>query len=1054
MFRPQLVVSDLRRFHIVGVIAGVAAFLAAVNTPAWLQAIENDSPKSGATALPPAAVRTVDFVKDIQPLFSQYCYKCHGPDKQQGGLRLDLKKAALDGGDSGKVIETPKSADSMLVEYVAGVDPDRVMPPKGDRLTAEQVGLLRAWIDQGANWPEDAPGNLLKKSDHWSFQSIRRPSLPAVKNASWVKNPIDAFILAKLELEGIAPAPEADRTTLIRRLYLDLLGLIPSPGEIDEFVHDTHPQAYERLVERILTSPHFGERWGRHWLDLARYADSDGYEKDNPRPHAYRYRDWVIDAINRDLPFDQFTIEQLAGDLLPNATLEQRMATGFHRNTLTNTEGGADQEEFRVAATVDRVNTLGSVWLGMTVGCAQCHTHKYDPLTQREYYQLFAFLNSISEVNIPAPTPDEAEAVAKAKAVFDVEHAPLVAAVTKFEAEQLPTRQVAWEQTLTTMAPADWTVLDPVSVVSQQGATFTRQADGSWLASGTNPERDLYTVTVKTKLGGITGFRLEVLPDEQLPNKGPGRVAHGNFVLSEFNVESAGSEETDARKPVVLKNAKADFEQGASGKGVDFPIAHVLDGKPNTGWAVANQYGVRHVAIFECEAALSAAEQILVFKFDQQHGQQHTIGKFRLSATTATPPLRLDGMPEAVIAALKTPAAERNEAQRTSVAAYYKTVDPELAKLQAAVTLHQQKAPADPGTKAQTVSDLPQPRATHLLIRGDFLRKGDPVSTGTPIVLHPFTGASATATRLDLARWIMDSANPVTPRVTVNLWWQYLFGRGLAATVEDFGIRGEMPSHPALLDWLATELMVQKWSRKAMVQLIVNSATYRQSSRNRPELHERDPKNIWLSHQNRFRLEAEVVRDLYLTASGLLNRRIGGPSVRPPLPPGVAELGYAGSVRWPESTGADKYRRGLYIFFQRTVPYPMLMSFDAPDSNNACVRRERSNTPLQALTLLNDPVFFECAQALGRRAMTEQTASSEERVKHLFRTCLGRIPSDAEASRLWQLHAELKGQIAAQAGAAEKLAGAKPLPGDELETATSVTLSRILLNLDEFVVRE
>lgn len=1020
-----------------------------------LLATASDSPGGGIVDLPAPSKRTIDFVKDIQPLFAQHCYKCHGPDKQQGGLRLDIKKAALEGGDSGNVIEPAKSAESMLIEYVAGIDPDKIMPPKGDRLTAEQIGLLRAWIDQGANWPEDAPGNVLQKSQHWAFQPIRRPPLPGVKNANWVKNPIDAFILARLEREGVEPAPEADRTTLIRRLYLDLLGLIPSPAEIDEFVQDPHPQAYERLVERILTSPHFGERWGRHWLDLARYADSDGYEKDNPRPHAYRYRDWVIDAINRDLAFDQFTIEQLAGDLLPNATLEQRMATGFHRNTLTNTEGGADQEEFRVAATVDRVNTLGSVWLGMTVGCAQCHTHKYDPLTQREYYQLFAFLNSISEVNIPAPTPDEAEVVARAQAAFDIEHAPLVAAVNKFEAEELPSRQAAWEQKLATMPAVDWTVLEPASVVSQQGATFTRLADGAWLASGTNPERDLYTVTIKTTLGGITGFRLEVLPDDQLPNKGPGRVAHGNFVLSEFNVATVGSTGTDDVKSVALKNPKADFEQGANGKGVDFPIAHVLDGNTKTGWAVANKYGVRHVAIFECEVPLTGnGEQTLVFKFDQQHGQQHTIGKFRLSATTAPPPLRLEGMPEEVIAALKIPAADRNEAERKAVATYYKTVDPELAKLQAAVTLHQQKAPADPGTKAQTVSDLPQPRATHLLVRGDFLRKGDPVATGTPAVLHSFTAAAPTATRLDLARWLMDPSNPLTPRVTVNLWWQHLFGRGLVATVEDFGVRGEMPSHPELLDWLATELMVRQWSRKAMVQLVVNSATYRQSSRNRPELHERDPKNVWLSHQNRFRLEAEAVRDLYLTASGLLNRRIGGPSVRPPLPPGVAELGYAGSVRWPESTGADKYRRGLYIFFQRTVPYPMLMSFDAPDSNNACVRRERSNTPLQALTLLNDPVFFECAQNLGRRVMSEQTASGPERVQYLFRICLGRMPTDAEASRLWQLHEELKGQIAAQAGAAEKLAGAKPLPGDELETAVSVALSRILLNLDEFVVRE
>lgn len=1038
----------IRLRHSLGVVLTLVIFSGV------LMAEDRQSPKSTAVTLPIPADRTVGFIEDIQPLFAKHCYQCHGPDKQQAGLRLDLKAAAFDGGDSGKVFEATKSSESLLVEYVAGLDPDKVMPPKGERLSAVEVGLIRAWIDQGAIWPDNAPGNIQKKSSHWSFQPIARPELPPVKNVGWTRNPIDAFILAKLEQEGIEPAPEADRPTLIRRLYLDLLGLIPSPAEIDEYLQDEQPLAYERLVERILTSPHFGERWGRHWLDLARYADSDGYEKDNPRPHAYRYRDWVIDAINRDLPFDQFTIEQLAGDLLPNATLEQRMATGFHRNTLTNTEGGADQEEFRVAATVDRVNTLGAVWLGMTVGCAQCHTHKYDPLTQREYYQLFAFMNSIQEANIPAPTPDETAAFGKARAAYDAEHAPLVAAVTKFETEQLPARQRAWEQTLTVSPLATWVLLEPASVVSQQGATLTRKDDGSWLASGTNPERDLYTITVKTPLTGVTGFRLEVLPDDQLPSKGPGRVAHGNFVLSEFNI-SISTEGNANSQPVALRNALADFEQGHNGKVAEFPIAHVLDGKTNTGWAVANKFGSRHVAIFECESPVTTnGEQVLTFKLDQQHGTQHTIGKFRISTTTARPPLQLEGVPDAVIAALKVNAAERNDLQRAAATDYYKTVDADLAALQSAVKLHQKQAPADPDTKAQVVSELPTPRATHLLIRGDFLRKGDPVSTGTPLVLHPFEPSGPISTRLDLARWIVAPTNPVTPRVTVNLWWQHLFGRGLAAMVEDFGVRGERPSHPELLDWLATELLARKWSRKSLVQLIVNSATYRQSSRNRPELHERDPKNIWLSHQNRFRLEAEIVRDLYLTASGLLNRRVGGPSVRPPLPSGVAELGYAGSIRWPESTGADKYRRGLYIFFQRTVPYPMLMSFDAPDSNNACVRRERSNTPLQALTLLNDPVFFECAQALGRRSISENTASNSNRVNDLFRLALGRTPSDAESSRLWQLHAELKGQIAAQAGAAEKLAGPKPLPGDELETAMSVALSRILLNLDEFVVRE
>ncbi|MDB5390607.1 MAG: Planctomycete cytochrome [Planctomycetaceae bacterium] len=1027
-----------------------------------MSSLWSDPPGNGTdiklrAALPEPARRVVDFIKDVQPLFAKRCYKCHGAEKQEAGLRLDLKQAALAGGDNGKSIEAGKSADSQLVQHVAGVDPDMVMPPKGERLTAIEVGLIRAWIDQGAIWPDSAPGNVVRKSEHWSFQPLKTGSLPVVKSPEWVRNPIDAFIMARLDKEGIAPAVEADRATLIRRLYLDLLGLIPSPTEVDEYLADSDPQAYEHLVQKVLASPHFGERWGRHWLDLARYADSDGYEKDTARPFAYRYRDWVINAINCDQSFDQFTIEQLAGDLLPNATLEQKMATGFHRNTLTNTEGGADQEEFRVAATVDRVNTLGSVWLGVTVGCAQCHSHKYDPFTQREYYQLFAFFNSIQEVNLPAPTSDEVQLYATAKAKFDLEHAPFLDAVRKFETDQLPSRQAAWEQTLGASPLLEWILLQPASVVSLNGATLTGQPDGSWLASGVSPDRDLYTITVKGPLKGITGFRLEVLPDDLLPSKGPGRVAHGNFVLSEFTLGITSGTNVGTSQSIVLKNPKADFEQGANGNKIEFPIANVLDGKSETGWAVANQFGVRHVAVFECAEPMNLDQnQSLVFRLDQQHGMQHTIGKLRLSATAAAPPLRLEGMPDGVVAALKIPAGTRNEMQRMAIAAYYRTVDPELTKLVASAESHQKKAPAEPATKCQMVQELPAQRATTILVRGDFLRKGDPVSVGTPAMLPAAVFDPLKSSRLDLACWLVDPVkNPLTPRVTVNLWWQYLFGRGLVATVEDFGLRGEAPSHPELLDWLATQFVAQKWSRKELIKLIVCSSTYRQSSRSRPELHDRDPKNIWLSHQNRFRLEAEAVRDLYLTSSGILNRTIGGASVRPPLPPGIAELGYAGSVRWPESTGSDKYRRGLYIFFQRTVPYPMLMAFDTPDSNSTCVRRERSNTPLQALTLLNDPVFFECAQQLGRRAVHESRgADTTERVRHIFRLCLGRVPTVAETTRLVTLQDELRRQISQELGTAEKLAGLKPLPGTELETAVAVAVSRIVLNLDEFVVRE
>ncbi len=694
------------------------------------------------------------------------------------------------GGDSGRAIEPGKAAESLLIEYVSGAA-DTVMPPEGegDRLAPEQVGLLRAWIDQGAPWPDD--GAPASGTDHWAFRPVARPEVPSLKERSGVRNPIDAFIRARLEAEHVAPSPEADRPTLIRRLSLDLLGLPPSPAEVEAFINDEHPDAYERLVDRLLASPHFGERWGRHWLDLARYADSDGYEKDSPRPNAWRYRDWVIAAINHDLPFDQFTTQQLAGDLLPGAGLNVKAATGFHRNTLTNREGGVDKEEFRVAAVVDRVNTTGTVWLGLTVGCAQCHTHKYDPILHREYYGLFAFFNTANEVDIPLHTPEEVAAHAKAKAAFDAE--------TRWLKERLDAY--------------DW-------------------------------------------------------------------------------------------------------------------------------WTRRPRQKVWEFSLF--------------------------LGRF---------PIR--GLPDEVVMILLIPPEQRVAAQAEWLAEYHRSIDPEWTRRNAALTGRARKAPKLPDRAIPTLAEDPKPPATHLLIRGDFLRKGDTVAPGTPAVLHPMPASGKVPDRLDLARWLIDPANPLTARVTVNRAWHHLFGRGLVASVDDFGTRGDRPSHPELLDWLATEFVRLGWSRKALIRTIVVSATYRQTSRSRPDLHDRDPNNVWLARQSRLRLEAEVLRDVALATGGLLAPRVGGPSVRPPQPPGISELTYAGAAKWVESTGPDRYRRGLYTWFQRTSPYPMLMAFDAPDSNVCAVKRERSNTPLQALTLLNDAAFFECAQALGRRIVSGSADGTE-----------------------------------------------------------------------------
>jgi hypothetical protein len=836
--------------------------------------------RAAAGELPPAAGRAVDFAKDIQPLLQKNCYSCHGPEQQEGGLRLDQKKRALEGGDSGAEIVPGKSAESRLVRMIAGTDEDfGRMPPdgKGTPLTDEQIGLVRAWIDQGAKWPDDAVAQ--SGPDHWSLQPVARPPIPAVSDAAWLQGPIDAFILARLEQEKIAHSPPADRATLLRRLYLDLIGLPPTPDDADAFAADNSPDAIERLVDRLLASPHFGERWGRHWLDLARYADSDGYEKDLPRPFAWKYRDWVIAAINADLPYDQFTLDQLAGDLLPEATAAQLAACGLHRNTLHNTEGGIDPEEDRVKKTIDRTNTLGAVWLGLTVGCAQCHTHKYDPITQREYYQLFAFFNSLEEKNLERPTPEQAARHDAAKAAHAEKLAALKADVDAYVAEKLPVAQSKWEESL----------------------------------AGATPE--------------------------------------------------------------------------------------------------------------------SLAEK---------------------------------KMPAAAIAAIAKPREQRSADESEVISKHYRTLDADLIKLEKAVKDHQAKAPQLPDeAKVQSVAQLAQPRATKILLRGDFLSPGEAVQAGTLAALPALKPRGESADRVDLARWLVDPANPLTARVAVNRHWHQLFGRGIVPTLDDFGKQGEKPSHPALLDYLAGEF-ADSWSTKRMVRRIVLSATYQQSSAPRRDLAAVDPENVLLARQLRRRVESEVIRDLALASSGLLVPRIGGPSVRPPQPAEYASVTYAGSAKWAESTGADRYRRGMYTFFQRTSPYPMLMTFDTPDSNECTARRQTSNTPLQALTLWNDPAFVEAAQALGRRIVAEvpgdgdRQQTARPRAERAFALCLSRQPSAGELADVLQLYEASRALASRDGSIALQILGGPPPPShDDLqEYAAWVSVGRALLNLDEFITRE
>ena len=829
-------------------------------------------PSAAAPPLPPAAGRTVEF-GEVQALLQKNCCSCHGAEHQEGGLRLDLKQRALQGGDSGAEVVPGKSGESRLIRMVAGIDEEfGQMPPegKGKPLTAAEIGLVRAWIDQGAKWPDET-AVAGAASKHWSLQKVVRPPLPNVAGRA-PSSAIDTFILSRLEQEKLAPSPPAEKTTLLRRLYLDLLGLLPTPEDVELFLADVRPDAAERLIDRLLASPRFGERWGRHWLDLARYADSDGYEKDRPRPFAYRYRDWVIAALNSDLAYDRFTIEQLAGDLLPAAGEPQRLAVGLHRNTLHNTEGGTDPEEDRVKKTVDRTNTLGAVWLGLTVGCAQCHSHKYDPISQREYYSLFAFFNSLEEKDLETPTAEQTAALAVAREAHAKKLKTLEAAVMKYEADKLPAAQAAWE-----------------------------------------------------KAGDKNG-------------------------------------------------------------------------------------------------ALSTE----------------------------------------VTAALAKPAAERTEAETKQIAAAYRPLDKQLAKLEKAVKDHKAKPAQLPDeARAQSVAELAKPRVTHINLRGDFLSPGDEVTRGTLAVLPPLASRGASSDRLDLAQWLFDPANPLPARVTANRIWHQLLGRGIVPTLDDFGKQGEKPSHPELLDWLASELAAGDWSQKALIRKIVQSAAYQQSSAPRRDLVQRDPENVLVARAVRRRVEAEVIRDLSLTASGLLTHRVGGPSVHPPQPSEYASVTYANSAKWVESKGGDRYRRGLYTFFQRTSPYPMLMTFDTPDSNECTARRQTSNTPLQALTLWNDPAFFEAAQALGRRIVAEVPAENDVqhtarlRAERAFLLCLSRRPSAAELASVVDLYSSSHELAAKDNAAARQLIGAQSSTSDDVaEVAAWVSVGRALLNLDEFISRE
>jgi len=1013
------------------------------------------------------SAKKIDFVRDVQPIFARSCLACHGPNTQMAGLRLDAKQAVF-----AKVVLPGNAAESALYRRVAGIG-DVARMPMGGRLADDQIATLKAWIEQGAEWPDSVGVKVNASKVHWAFIPPQRPALPQVSNASWVKTPVDRFVLARLEKEVLTPSPEADRVTLLRRLSLDLTGLPPSVEEVDAFVRDKSKNAYEKQVDRLLASPHYGEMWARHWLDAAHYADSDGYEKDKSR-EVWFYRDWVIQSLNQNLAYDRFIVDQIAGDLLPNHTQGEAVATGFLRNSQVNEEGGIDPEQFRMEAMFDRMNTVGSAILGLTIRCAQCHNHKYDPLKQEEYYKMMAFLNNTHEANIAVYTPAE-----EMKRTDILRQTREIENTLQRRHKDWRTRMAEWEESVKYNQP-EWIVVRPeVDDISTGGQKYFPMTDGSLLAQGYAPTKHTVKLTVKTDVQNIRAFRLELLKDPNLPLGGPGRSTNGTGVLTEFKVEAAPADAPDKRTPIKIVKASADvnppekelapvFDDKSKKRRVTGPVEFAIDGKDETGWGIDAGPGLRNQprkAVFNAEAPITnAGPTVLVFYLKQDHGgwnsddnQTNNLGRIRLSITTAEH-AEADPVPANVREILAVPGEQRTAEQIQTVFGYWRTTVAEWQRQNDEIAELWKGYPE--GSSQLVLAQREQARPTHVLTRGDFLKPGKIVEAGTPAYLNLMPDGPND--RLTFAKWLVDRKAPTTARALVNRVWQTYFGTGIVGTSEDLGTQCEPPSHPELLDWLAVQFMDSGWDLKALQKLIVTSATYRQSSNATPELTERDPYNRLLAHGPRFRVEGEVVRDITLAASGLLNPEIGGPSVYPPAPSFLFQPPASyGPKNWYESKGAERYRRALYTFRYRSLPYPMLDTFDTPNGDSSCVRRARSDTPLQALTTLNETLSMETALALAWKTMREGGTTDEERVTYAFRRCVSRRPDAKEEATLEAL---LKKEETRYADgkrnpwdlAAEDPAKPPALPNGvtPAEAAAWTVVSRVMLNLDETITKQ
>ena len=987
----------------------------------------------------------IEYNRDIRPILAENCFDCHGGDKHKGGLRLDRREVATKPGKSGETAIVPGKPDiSEMIRRMTSGDEELHMPPAETehKLTDGQIDLLRRWISEGAAY-----------QGHWAFSAPARPNLPAVKNETWCRNAIDRFVLAKLEAAGMRPSAEAEKVTLLRRLHLDLIGLPPTVAEVDAFLADQSADAYEKQVERLLASPHYGERWGRHWLDAARYADSNGYQRDKPR-EIWPYRDYVIDSFNRDLPYDQFIVEQIAGDELPHPTQEQIVATGFLRNSMMNDEGGVDPEEFRLAAMFDRIEAVGTGILGLTIQCAQCHSHKYDPLSQEEYYRLFAFLNDADETQPVVYGAEEQRKIAELTGKMRGIEAELRGRMADWEE-----RMAAWEKQVSEHQP-HWTVLPMEYAGDQAEHWYTELGDHSFLATPSAP-RSTASFTWTSKLPRITAFRLELLTDPTLPCGGPGCSPTGTCALTEFSVEIAPVAEPGKKTAVKFAGASSDYEQielplepmfadGSGARRVTGPVKFAIDGSEATAWGIDAGPGRRNQnrkAVFQCATPIVAAAAvfpqpvgtIITFHLGQGHsgsgGDDRTnnnLGRFRISATTDDGVLTADPLPKRVREILAIPSARQSKAQAAEVFSYWRSTVPEWKEANERIEALSKQWPA--GSTTLALAPRTRPRETRVFARGDLRKPAQTVTAGVPAFLHPLA-ADYEPNRLTLARWLVDRNSPTTARAFVNRMWQAYFGTGIVATAEDLGAQAEEPSHRELLDWLACEFMEGGWSVKRVQRLIVMSATYRQSSRITPEGYAKDPNNRLLARGARFRVEGEIVRDIALSASGLLNPKIGGRSVMPPAPAFLFQPPSSfAPFPWMEESGDEKYRREIYTFHRRSTPYPMLQAFDGPTAVASCARRWRSNTPLQALTTLNEPIFVDCAKALARRAIDEGGATDGERMTYLFRRVLARRPAEGELKELLALFQKEKERLS--------------------DVVAYTVVARVVMNLDEAVTKD